>query len=366
MVAGCPHIPETAYRDFSESFHQKAVAGRIPLIGTFELTYRCNISCGHCYCNLPSHDRKATSQELNTCQWCALIDQIVDSGCLWLLLTGGEVLLRPDFTDIWMHAKKKGLLLTLFTNGTLLSPEIVNFLSEWPPFSLEITLYGMTKQTCEAVTGVPGSFDRCLQGIRLVQEKNLPLKLKTMALSKNIHELAAMKKFAWDIGVPFRFDAMVSSRLNSDKSPCQWRLSPKEVARLDMADEERLKALKEFCRTFMPEESPQTDDLFSCGAGVTSFAINPYGKMQICGMITEPHVDLKKSSFQHGWDNVLPAMRQQKASADFPCMSCRLYPLCSQCPGWAMTEHKKLDARVSYLCQVTEELAKALGLGGRK
>ena len=109
----------------------------------------------------------------------------MDEGCRWLLLTGGEPFLRPDFLDIYTNANKKGLLLTLFTNGTLLTPRSADLLAERRPFAIEITLYGATQQTYERITGIPGSYARCRRGIDLLLERNLPLKLKTMVMTLN-------------------------------------------------------------------------------------------------------------------------------------------------------------------------------------
>ena len=118
-----------------------------------------------------------------------MIDEIAAAGCLWLLYTGGEVFLRPDFLDIYTRAKGQGLLITLFTNATLITPEIADVLAARPPFSIEVTVYGRSREVYERVTRVPGSYDRCLKGIERLRERGLPLKLKTMALTLNRHEL---------------------------------------------------------------------------------------------------------------------------------------------------------------------------------
>ncbi len=351
-------IPEISYRKFSERFHEKAVAERIPINGTLEMTYRCNLNCVHCYCNLPVNDTNARSHELSTQEILDVIDQIADRGCLWLLVTGGECLVRKDFFDIWVHAKKKGLLLTLFTNGTLITPEVADLLMEWPPFSVEITLYGVTSNTYESVTRAPGSYAGCRRGIELLLENNIPLKLKTMALTLNRHELGDMKRYAQELGVEFRFDAMVNSRLDGGKDPCRFRLDPNEVVRLDMEDEKRLKVWKEFCRKFLG--SGKTEDLFVCGAGVTTFNIDPFGRLQVCGMVTEPYWDLRKGSFSEGWEQLFPKVRQQKPTDAYICGDCEIYSLCGQCPGWAMTENNNTASPVEYLCRITQERAKAL------
>jgi MoaA/NifB/PqqE/SkfB family radical SAM enzyme len=233
-----------SYAQFGERLNEQIVTERIPISGSIELTFRCNLKCVHCYCNLPLNDRNAIDRELETEEVYHLFDQMAEAGCLWLLMTGGEPLLRKDFLAIYEYAKKKGFITTLFTNGTLLTPEIADALVEWPPFQVGITLYGATKETYEKITGIPGSFKRCQKGIDLLLERNVPLDLKTMAMTVNQEELQTMKKYAEDLGVSFRFDPLVNPRLDGSKGPCNFRLSPEEVLRLDLNDEKRKKEKK--------------------------------------------------------------------------------------------------------------------------
>ena len=81
----CPHIPEIKYGEFSKHLHEEATANRIPLGGTIELTYRCNLNCVHCYCNLPVNDSAAARQEMTYDEICNIVDQVAEEGCLWLL-----------------------------------------------------------------------------------------------------------------------------------------------------------------------------------------------------------------------------------------------------------------------------------------
>jgi len=204
--------------------------------------------------------------------------------------------------------------------------------------SLEITLYGSSRQTYEAVTQVPGSYAKCMAGIEALLARAIPFRLKSMVLIANVDELPGMKEFARKLGVAFRFDAMVNPRSNGDKGPCQWRLSPSEVVQLDMDDQPRLEALQEFCKEFMAEKQ-SNHPLYSCGAGLTSFNITPYGNMQICGMLFQSGPDLRHQPFAQGWQGLLAGHQQDSTSDRFRCRKCELAPLCSQCPGLAMTEH---------------------------
>src|ERR1035437_1714272 len=102
-------------------------------------------------------DLAAKHCELTYEEHCRILDEVAEAGCLWLLFTGGEIFARKDFLEIYTYAKKQGFLITLFTNGNLITPQIADYLVEWRPFSIEITLYGATRETYEALTGVRGS-----------------------------------------------------------------------------------------------------------------------------------------------------------------------------------------------------------------
>ncbi|MCK5305910.1 MAG: radical SAM protein [Candidatus Omnitrophica bacterium] len=350
----CQHIPIIPYHKFSERIHNKAVSVRIPLGGTVEPTLRCNLKCAHCYVAYDHKKKEMTYKEI-----CHILDEITNAGCLWLLITGGEPLLRDDFLDIYTYAKKKGLIITLFTNGTLVTSQIADYLRDWPPFVVEITLYGMTKETYEKVTGVRGSFERCIKGIKLLLERKIPLKLKTMVTIINQHELWDIKKYAQDLGVQFHFDSALNPRLDGSKAPCKLRISPEKVIEFDLADAERLKVWKEFCRKFWgPVKS---DKLYICGAGRTSFHIDPYGGLSICMMSRDPSYNLRRGSFQEGWYDFIGKFREQKPKTDYKCRKCDLSFLCGLCPAWAKLENGDPESPVDYLCRIAHLRAEAFG-----
>ncbi|MFZ0438218.1 MAG: radical SAM protein, partial [Candidatus Sulfotelmatobacter sp.] len=228
-------MDQLSYGAFSADLHQRQSGQRAPMQVSIEVTRRCPLECQHCYNNLPMGDQDARSREMTTEEHFKMLDELVDMGCFWLLYTGGEIFARKDFLEIYTYAKKKGFLITLFTNGTLINEKIADYLVEWPPFSIEITLYGRTRETYEALTQIPGSYDRCLRGIKLLRERGLPLKLKTVATSINKHEVTAMRQFAEEeLGVEFKFDGQVNPRIDCSQSPLAVRLTPEEVVALDM------------------------------------------------------------------------------------------------------------------------------------
>src|SRR5438132_5622203 len=164
-------MDQLSYGAFSVDLHHRQAGERMPLQVSIEVTRRCPLECQHCYNNLPMGDQDARGREMTTEEHLRMLDELVEMGCFWLLYTGGEIFARKDFLEIYTYAKKKGFLITLFTNGTMVTERIADYLAEWRPFAIEITLYGLTKETYERLTGIPGSFEKCMRGIRLLAER---------------------------------------------------------------------------------------------------------------------------------------------------------------------------------------------------
>ncbi len=334
---------------------------RVPLSGSLELTERCSYNCIHCFINKKANDRESKKRELSFRALKSIIDQLVNDGCLWLLITGGEPFLRKDFLAIYAYAKRQGLLLTVFTNGAHITPRHADFFKKFPPSRIEITLYGATKETFESVTRTPGSYQATMRGIRLLTERKVPLSLKAMALGQNRHELAAMENFALSLGIKtFRFDPVINRRIDGKPGPEDARLSPEQAMELDKKSPERLREWKEFVKKFYG--APNGKRLFVCGAGLSSFHINPYGEFSLCIMSRWPNYNVVKGSFKEAWEVFVPKVRALKPPPDYKCSRCNLIALCGQCPGWSYLDAGKLDTPVEYLCTLAHLRAKMLGL----
>src|ERR1051326_1142698 len=353
----------SSYTEFSTAIHNSVAANAIPSNGTIEVSHRCPLTCAHCYNNLPMGDAGARSLELTTDQHRRIADEIAELGCLWLLYSGGEIFARRDFMDIYKHAKRAGLLITLFTNGVLVTPQIADELMEWRPFSIEITLYGRTRETYERLTGIPGSFDKCMRGIELLLERRLPLKLKAVAVSMNRHEILAMRKFSRDLGVEFKFDPMINPRIDCSSSPLAVRLSPADIVALDFEDPRRVEDLQRLGKHYPAPKLPEGEKpkLYQCGAGLNSFAIDPYGQLTMCILSHQEKFDLRTGSFRDGW-SYLRGIRERPASMPTKCSSCDLRSMCGMCPAEGELENGDPEKPVDFLCATAHLRALALDI----
>ncbi len=327
-------MPDDVYEHFLTRTADAASARRTPINGSYEVTFRCNLNCVMCYNNLPGNDTAAKAKELTLAEIKRIFDQLAEAGCLWLQLTGGEVMMRPDFREIYLYAKSKGFLIRLFTNGTLLTPALADFLAEHRPFAIEISLYGATEETYDAVTRVRGSYRKCLRGIHLLLDRGLPLSLKTVAITLNQHELGAMQTLCDDLGVRFRYDPDINPRIDGDRANLRYRLTPEEVVALDLSTPPRARELSEsVCNAV--SAPPGTDvPLYGCSAGETAFHVDPYGELTPCIMTRQGGYDLRHGEFNEAWQTVFPGLRAQtrRPGEDEPAGY-------HHCTGWAQLEN---------------------------
>ncbi len=328
-----------------------AARERQPAHGAFELTGRCNLSCKMCYIRHPAGDRKRASRELSSSEWLELARQAVDNGMVFLLLTGGEVFLRRDFFEIYEPLTRMGLVISVFTNGTLITEEIAARLGDAPPSTTEITLYGATKATYEAVTGLPGSFAACCTGIEALVSRGVPLGLKTTITRHNMHEVEAMRKMAHNWGVPFSAGWLLSRRPDRAASEVEnCRLSAEECVELEATD---CASAHEWTEVALRQTAEDSDDTFHCHAGKAAFVISPTGAMNVCLVLSQPKAQPLKIGFTEAWKQVRHYV-DSAPPAGSECRACDVISYCGRCPAWSMLETGTLTDPVPYLCEIAQ------------
>lgn len=347
------------YGELVERIQGGNPAARIPLSGSWELTFRCNLKCGHCWVNLPAGDRAARARELTLPEIQRITDEIVEAGCLWMLLTGGEIFIRPDFPEIYRYLKQAGLVLTLYSNGAAITERIADLLAELPPKRVEISLYGITPGTYQAVTG-EAALERCLRGIRLLRERNVRLRLKSVVTTGNYDEFLAIRKYVKDeLGLEdFYYDPNLNFRKVEGRAglePTRYRVPPEKIVELDRRiDAESDDELRRYYQTAGPLESSY---VFTCGAGVNSFHIDPYGRLSTCMMVPGYEYDLRHGSFRQGWHEYFPSVVGRKKEKSPRCTTCAIASACDNCPGWSLLEHGEFEHPVDYLCEINHRRA---------
>jgi radical SAM protein with 4Fe4S-binding SPASM domain len=343
----CPSTVNGA--EYLSEFCRRVTELRVPISGALEITHRCNLRCVHCYVGSARYGKNSQRSEMDTGKVLSVLDEIRGAGCLYLLLTGGEPLLRHDFGEVYEHAKKNGMIVTVFTNGTLINQKIVDLFADLPPQVVEISLYGATRETYEKVTGVSGSFRSCMKGIESLLERGIKLTLKTILMSANSREFYEIERIAKSYGVKFRFDAAISPSFDGDMSPISLRVPIEEALEKELSDENRCAEWKKFVSSY--GDVKLNEKLYNCGAGVTSFHIDPTGFLMPCLMVKHLKYDLLSGSFADGWLQ-MSGLSGLKAEPDRLCRNCSATILCGYCPGFFLLENGNENLLSHYLCDL--------------
>jgi radical SAM protein with 4Fe4S-binding SPASM domain len=346
---------------------------RIPLSFDLEVTARCNNNCRHCYINLPQDDKAALDDELTLDEISHIADQAVSLGSLWCLITGGEPLLRKDFSHLYRILKSKGLLVSIFTNACLVTDEHVKLFRKYPPRDIEVTVYGATEEIYEQVTRTPGSYAAFRRGLALLIAGGVKVDLKAMVLRSNVHELPSIAHFCRVIKKDyFRFDPILQLRFDRNESRNREiraeRLSAEEIVGIEQGDSERSAAMQKRC---IMMETPFSDGeqdrhLFQCHAGEESFAVGYNGFYRLCPSLYNHDClyDLRRGTLSEAWFDFTPRVRSVISTNDRFLEKCRLCPLmnlCQWCPAHAYLECGRMDEWCEYFCRVTHLRNEAFG-----
>jgi radical SAM protein with 4Fe4S-binding SPASM domain len=336
-----------------------------------ELTERCDNDCIHCCINLSAGDAEARARELNTAQWQDVLRQAADLGCLSVRMTGGEPLLRPDFAELYLFARRLGMTVLIFTNARRVTPELADLLARVPPREpVEVTVYGMRRESYEAVSRVPGSYAQFRRGVDLLLERHIPFVVKGALLPPNRAEMDEFEAWAatipWMDGPPgyAMFLDLRNRRDDPEKNRliASLRIAPEDgVAVLARREQSYRAEMAEFGAKFM---GPPGDVLFRCGAG-HGISVDAYGRAQPCMGVRAPEltVDVLSASLAEALERFSHLTELRAANPEYlrRCAVCFLKGLCEQCPAKSWAEHGTLDTPVEYLCAVAHAQARFLG-----
>ncbi len=309
----------------------------------WELTYRCNLRCTHCYVVKPGDPGfEAPGPELSTEECKGIIEQLADENALNITFSGGEALTRPDFFEIAHYARRKQFAIRILTNGTLITPEIADKIAALYPVSVEMSIYGARAETHDGITLAPGSFERTMRAFQLLKERGVNTYVKTLLMKENISEFNDIRALAEELGATFRYDITVTPKDDGCMLPVRHRLSDEDLLwlfRQEMTDEWKPRQLKE--------------DDHLCLSGLNHICVNPYGAVSPCVQIKTPAGNLRAESLGEIWRESPTLQRMRGMTwADFKvCNACEYRDSCVYCIGIALLEESDLFEPPSVACR---------------
>jgi len=330
------------YDSFRQRIHKAAEEKNLLLRAMFELTYRCNFRCGHCYVPV-GYKRKYGNKELKTEEIFSILDQLRDLGCFYLGLTGGEPFLRKDIVKVLRYAKDKGFEIIIYTNGSLIDSEMAGELKAINPNKVDITIPAMSERAFEDITGIAGARARVFRAIELLNERGVNLGFKTCVLKENEAEIEGIRGFSRRLHIGHRLDDAPSPCLDGSKRPYNHRSSALTSL---VKSASRDPAKEASCRSSSRNGLfPKTGGgLFGCGSGLTQAAITPCGELKICLMIDYPKYRILEISLKEAWRRLGMLVRSISPDGEYGCDRCGLYDYCDWCPAVSWLENKTFTA----------------------
>lgn len=344
-----------------------ATKKKIPLGGSFELLPLCNMNCEMCYVRLERKEMERKGRIRSGEEWLSLAKEMVDEGTLFVLLTGGEPLLHPDFCMIYRGLLKLGMIITLNTNGTLIDEEMADFLARYHPRRVNITIYGKNPDTYKRLCHFEDGFERAVRGVRLLCDRGVDVKLNGSISKRNQKDIDALLKLSRDLEVPINIDTyMYPAGRERDKGfRYDARLDPGSAARAkveilkgSLTDEE----YRQYCATklrMIEKKIPEKPDLsVRCRAGRSSFVINWQGNMTPCVMLKDPSMNVFEVGFSKSWKYIVKKADAIRISQT--CGKCTMRNVCQTCAACAFLEAGSYDGVPEYMCRYTEETLRLL------
>lgn len=333
--------------------HEKGAKEGIPVSGTFELTDRCNFSCEMCYI----HKNQRKEDPLTASDWITLGGQAKNAGTVFLLLTGGEPLLREDFSEIYTALIKMGFVISINTNGSLLGNYIELF-KMFPPSRINVSLYGGSddayKRLCKR-----DCFDTVISNIKKAQEAGLSVRLNSILTPENCDDGKKIVDIANSMKLHLKPTAYSYPALRADgtRAETAGRFTPEKAGELiynidkyRFNEEYYNKRAEKILRTCPTD----IGNKIRCRAGRSSYWITYEGKMLPCGMMDEPAEFPLRTDILTAFGRI----REKTDAIRLPeeCRSCEFSDICSVCAAMCKAETGEFNKKPEYVCRMTKTI----------
>jgi len=263
-----------------------------------------------------------------------IVDQICESGGLSIFLTGGEVLTHPNFIEMYLYAKNKGMFVSILSNATILTEDVADILSDYPPALFSTTMYGATADTYESITQIPGSFEMFIDSIEMLKDRNIKTEIKAILLQSNKQDIMQIREYSITRGMSFRFSASIRPTENGSIAPLSYALSPEEVFEFDKIIPEQYNYYLRESVDPMPQ--PETDRkrrenyTYLCSFAENAYFITCSLMLYGCPRERCHGEDLSITSFREGWET-LGVLKEKRLDLKTPCHTCNFFRYCRQC-----------------------------------
>jgi radical SAM protein with 4Fe4S-binding SPASM domain len=341
----------------------------IPLGVQLDLTYRCNERCVHCYLDHDDHG------EMNTAEIKSLLDQMAAAGVLFLTISGGEILMRRDFFEIFEYARRLMFHVKLKTNAVMIRGLEADRIQALAPESVQISVYSHRPEVHDAITKLPGSLKKSLAGARLLVERGVRVIFANVLMQDNFQDYSGVQAMASAVGAQYTVDPTITPMMDGDRSILQLNIAKTQLEQVFRDASLLGTSAEEFCAPpqgpLDPEDAMNT---LPCSASHTFCYVSPYGDVYPCVQFPLPTGNVRTSTFIDIWKHS-PQMNEVRSitMSDLPvCSTCSHGSgACSRCPGLAYMEGNmrgpsSQDCEKSYARTGVPTAGMAIGKASRR
>ena len=350
----------------SAYLHAKAKEKGVPLSGIFEITGRCNFNCKMCYVH-NSDCNKMKASELPAEWWISLGKEAVESGMVFLLITGGEPLLRDDFSEIYEELSKLGCIISINSTGYLANDKIKELFKKYPPNRINVSIYGSDDDAYERFTGTRG-FTKVIKNVRELRDMGIDVRFNCSITPDNRDDMENIFNVCKDLEFHVKTTSYMfpQVRINGVHGENENRLTPEEAAEcrvewsmLKYSPEEivtRVRGMKRIVDEILGKKNLDNPaEGVMCRAGSTSFWVNKDGEMLPCGMMNQTF-DIKTIGFNEAWNQVKKFTSEILLPKE--CSNCAYRHLCNVCAAACYAETGDFSKKPEYICEFTKETAR--------
>lgn len=302
---------------------------------SLELTYRCVEKCVHCY--IDDAPSSCVKDELTMDEIKRILKQAHKMGCVKILLTGGEVLLRKDFLDIAEYAVGLGFIVDVYTTGVGLTDETFDRMVAMKLNSVSFSLYSGAAAEHDAITRLPGSFEKTLKAMMMFNCAGVTTFIKCVAIRQNFDALESVYKLGQRLKIRVSISPQIASG-HEQKHACDYRLSAEQYRKF-FALESRYSHIKQ---EDYSSKVPKMLENPPCSAGLNCLSVDPFGGVHPCIAFAETVGSLRKDTLENLWDKVgrLKYLQNFKLGNITPnCRTCEVVEFCHVCLGDLLKEH---------------------------
>lgn len=259
-------VQHTDYIEFEDALYKYGYLYSVHI----DLTYLCNLRCIHCYHDFDEYSAK---YEMSSDDIFQFIDEIYELGALHITLSGGEVFLRNDFWDIVNYITSKGMLITIFTNATLINADSIEQITKNNIMKIGISLYSLDEKIHNTITTSEKSYSQTMHSISLLKNINCNIEIKCVLLKNNFSSYKKLSDFCKSNNFSLTLDTSMTPKLTGDTSPIHYSFSYKQMVEFSLDKDFNYYAMKN--NLINLNSAP-------CSAGKVSLYCNPSGDIYPC------------------------------------------------------------------------------------